>query len=308
MTASVRGRVVLVTGPARGIGAELARRLAARGARLALVGREPERLAALAAELGEGHVWFECDVTDQPSLDAAVAGAVRALGGLDVVVANAGVASNGTVAVTPVDALVRTIEVNLLGVVRTVSATLPHVVDRRGYFLLVSSAAALAPLPGLSAYAASKSGVEQFGNVLRMEMARLGVAVGVAHPSWVDTDMVRDQQRDLETFEEMRATLPGPFGSLTSVEECADAFVRAIERRARKVFVPASLAPFAAVRQLFASPLAERVVGRLSRRLLPKLEREVRALGRSFGATSAELGPGGAARSSGGPIARGTHD
>ena len=288
--ASVRGRTVLITGAARGIGAELARQLAARGARLALVGREPARLAALAAELGAGHAWFECDVTDQASLDGAVAGAVRALGGLDVVVANAGVASNGTVAVTPVDALVRTIEVNLVGVVRTVSATLPHVTASRGYYLLVSSAAALAPLPGLSAYAASKSGVEQFGNVLRMETARLGVAVGVAHPAWVSTDLVRDQQRDLETFEEMRATLPGPFGSLTSVEHCAAAFARAIERRSRKLFVPASLAPFSAIRQLFASPLAERVVARLSRRLLPKLEREVSALGRSFGESSVGMG------------------
>src|SRR5829696_1877097 len=102
MRYAIDGKVVLVTGPARGIGAETARQLAARGARLSLVGLEPELLAALAAELGAGHVWFECDVTHQPSLDAAVAGAVRALGGLDVVVANAGVASNGTVAVTPV--------------------------------------------------------------------------------------------------------------------------------------------------------------------------------------------------------------
>src|SRR5919107_3570918 len=159
----IDGKVVLITGPARGIGAETARRLAARGARLSLVGLEPELLAALAAELGEGHVWFECDVTDQTALERAVAGTAEALGGIDVVIANAGVASNGTVAVTPVDALVRVIEVNLIGVVRTVSATLAHVTERRGYYLLVSSAAALAALPGLSAYAASKSGVEFFG-------------------------------------------------------------------------------------------------------------------------------------------------
>ncbi|HEX2091312.1 MAG TPA: SDR family NAD(P)-dependent oxidoreductase [Longimicrobiaceae bacterium] len=127
MASSLAGKVVLITGPARGIGAETARMLAAREARLSLVGREPERLAALAAELGGGHPWFECDVTDQAALDRAVAGTVEALGGIDVVVANAGIASNGTVAVGPVEALVRTIEVNLIGVVRTVSATLPHV-------------------------------------------------------------------------------------------------------------------------------------------------------------------------------------
>jgi NAD(P)-dependent dehydrogenase (short-subunit alcohol dehydrogenase family) len=99
MADSLAGRVVLVTGPARGIGAETARQLARRGARLSLVGMEPQRLRALAAELGEGHAWFDCDVTDQAAVDRAVAGTVERLGGIDVVVANAGIAANGTVAV-----------------------------------------------------------------------------------------------------------------------------------------------------------------------------------------------------------------
>src|SRR5215216_2598110 len=178
MRYEVKGKVVLITGPARGIGAETARQLAARGARLSLVGLEPGLLAALASELGEGHVWFECDVTDQASLERAVAGTIDAFGRIDVVVANAGIASNGTVAVTPVDALVRVLEVNLIGVVRTVSATLPHVTAARGYYLLMSSASALAPLPAMAPYSASKIGVEQFGSALRMEVAHKGVDVG----------------------------------------------------------------------------------------------------------------------------------
>jgi NAD(P)-dependent dehydrogenase (short-subunit alcohol dehydrogenase family) len=286
MTYSVSGKVVLITGPARGIGAETARQLAARGARLSLVGLEPGRLEALAAELGEGHVWFECDVTKQETLERAVAGTVEALGGVDVVVANAGIGSHGTVAVTPVEALVRTIEVNLIGVVRTVSATLPHVAARGGYYLLISSAAALAPLAGISTYAAAKSGVEQFGNVLRLELAHRGVGVGVAHPSWIDTDLVRDAQADLQSFNEVLKTLPGPFGRLTPVEECGAAFVRAIERRRRKIYVPRSLGPLASIRQLFASPLMEYVWMRRAGRLLPQSEREVLALGRHFGAHS----------------------
>ncbi|MDT5295266.1 MAG: hypothetical protein QOJ76_2146 [Acidobacteriota bacterium] len=289
MPYTVSGKVVLITGPARGIGAETARLLASRGARLSLVGLEPERLAALDAELGAGHVRFECDVTDQRALERAVAGTVDALGGIDVVVANAGIASNGTVAVSPVEALVRTIEVNLIGVVRTVSATLPHVTARRGYYLLVSSAAALAPMPGISTYAASKSAVEQFGNVLRLEVAHKGVAVGVAHPAWIDTDLVRDTRRDLESFNELLGRLPGPFGSLTSANVCAEAFVRAIEQRKRKLYVPRTLAPLAAVRQLFMSSLTDYLLGRHTRRLIPKVEREVLALGRSFGANSMGL-------------------
>ena len=119
MSWPVAGKVVLVTGAARGIGAETARAAAARGARLALVGLEPEALAAVAASLGPAHTWQECDVTDQAALDRAVACVAETLGGIDVVVANAGVANNGTVAANPVAALARTIEVNLIGVVRT---------------------------------------------------------------------------------------------------------------------------------------------------------------------------------------------
>ncbi|HEX8457007.1 MAG TPA: SDR family oxidoreductase [Pyrinomonadaceae bacterium] len=292
MKYDVSGQVVLITGPARGIGAATARLLALRGAHLSLVGLEPERLSALAAELeglsGGRHVWFECDVTDQLSLERAVAGTIEALGRIDVVIANAGVASNCMVASGAVEALVRTIEVNLTGVVRTVSATLPYVAAARGYYLLVSSAAALAPLPGISTYAAAKSGVEQFGNVLRLELAHKGVGVGVAHPSWIDTDMVRDVRQDLQSFNRMLAMLPWPFRSITPVETCAHAFVKTIERRRRKVYLPRALAPFAALRYLFANPLSEYVLGLSARRLVPQAERETLALKRSFGLHSVE--------------------
>jgi NAD(P)-dependent dehydrogenase (short-subunit alcohol dehydrogenase family) len=288
MTSDLSGRVVFITGPARGIGAALARTLAARGARLALAGLEPERLAALAAELGPSHAWFPCDVTDQAGLERAVAGAVQALGGLDVVVANAGIASNGTVAVTPVAALARVIEVNLVGVVRTVQATLPHLVARRGYALLISSAASLAPMPGLAAYAAAKAGVEQFANALRLEVAHKGVAVGSAHPCWIETDLVRDARQDLGSFDQMVARLPGPFSKVTPVERCAAALADGIARRRRKIYVPRSLALFAALRSLLTSPPAEWIMRRDAARLLPGLEAEMPGLGRSFGAHSVE--------------------
>ena len=209
----MKDKVVLITGPARGIGEHVARKLAARGARLALVGREPELLARLANELGPQHVWVEADVTDQPGLERAVAQSVSALGGIDVVVANAGIAAHGTVATTPARAMARVIEVNLIGAINTIYATLPHVTARRGYYLLVSSAAALASSPGLAAYAASKIGLEHFGNALRIEVAHKGVDVGVAHPCWIDTDLVRDASADMASFRRMVSKLPGPFGS-----------------------------------------------------------------------------------------------
>jgi NAD(P)-dependent dehydrogenase (short-subunit alcohol dehydrogenase family) len=286
--AGVAGRVVLVTGPARGIGEATARLLAARGARCSLVGLEPERLAALADELPGDHLWHTADVTDSGAMRAAVHATVAELGGIDVVVANAGIACNGTVAVTPIEALVRVIDVNLSGVVRTVHAALPHVTERRGYLLLVSSAAALAALPGISTYAAAKAGVELFGNALRLEVAHHGVDVGVAHPAWIDTDLVRDPLRELPGFRRTLRSLPGPFGSLTPVEACAVALVDAIERRRRQVFVPRSLGPLAAVRQLLTGRLFDRAARARAAESVPRLEREVAALGRSFGATSVE--------------------
>jgi NAD(P)-dependent dehydrogenase (short-subunit alcohol dehydrogenase family) len=286
----IQGQTALITGPARGLGAELARRLARRGIRLALVGLEPQRLAALANELGDDHVWFECDVTDQASLDAAVKVSVEALGGLDVVVANAGVASHGTVFSTSVEALVRVIDVNLIGVIRTVKATLPHVVARKGYYLLIYSAAALATSPGLSSYAASKIGVEHFGNGLRVELASRGTRVGTAHISWIDTDLVRDAQADMRSFAEMMSQLPGPFGRISTIEECTTALADAIERRKRRVFVPRSLGPIAAIRQFFMSRLTEWYFARTASGLLLQMEEEATALERSFGEHSAEQG------------------
>lgn len=296
MSASLAGRTVLVTGPARGIGAETARRLAARGARLALVGMEPARLEALAAELGAGHWWAACDVTDGVALSRAVAGAVAALGGLDVVVANAGIASHGTVRTGDVRALLRVLDVNLGGVVRTAHATLPHLIARRGYLLLVSSAAAFTALPGMSTYAASKAGVEQFGHVLRLEVAHLGVDVGVAHMTWIATDLVEDVRRDSATFDATLRRLPGVFGTMTTVEACAEAFVRGVERRARKVWVPGGLARMAALRTFLNSAWMERQAFRRAAGLVERAEAEFARLGRHFGASSVGHGDGDAPR------------
>jgi NAD(P)-dependent dehydrogenase (short-subunit alcohol dehydrogenase family) len=282
------GKAVLITGAARGIGEHTARAVAARGARVALVGLEPERLTDLARELGPGHVALAADVTDQAAVDRAVAGAVEALGGIDVVVANAGVANNNTVAASPVDVVVRTIEVNLIGVVRTVSATLPHVIARRGHVCIVASAASFTVLPGMAAYSASKAGVEAFGNALRLEVAHKGVSVGTVHPSWIDTDLVRDQKAESATFDQMLGELPWPMGRTTSVDECVTAIVRGIERRKFKVFVPREVALVSALRSVVLGPVGSFATRLRARTAVPKLEAEA-AAGRWFGASSAGL-------------------
>lgn len=283
------GKKVLITGAARGIGATTARDLAARGARLALVGLEPELLQALARELGTGHTWATADVTDGAELDAAVASSAAALGGLDVVVANAGIASFGTVRTIDPEAFARTVDVNLTGVFRTVRAALPHLIDSRGYVLVVSSLAALVPTMGFSAYGASKAGVEAFADALRIEIAPHGVSVGCAHMSWIDTDMVRDAEKDLTAFCTMRQRLPWPMNSTTSVQECSAAFVRAIERRSRRVNVPRAVGLNHWIRPIVHSRLVDLVMARDAADVLPRLETEIATLGRSVSEKVAAL-------------------
>ncbi|MEI4271057.1 short-chain dehydrogenase/reductase [Klenkia sp. LSe6-5] len=288
---SLAGQAVLITGAARGIGAELARKAAARGARVALVGLEPDLLASVAAELGPEHLWVEADVTDADAMAAAVARAADVFGGLDVVVANAGIAPMNTVATASARALARTIEVNLTGAMLTAHAALPEISKRRGHVLLISSAAAFSVLPGLSAYCAAKAGLERFGDVLRLEVAHRGVTVASAHPVWIDTDMVRDTKAALPTFKATLDRLPGPLGSYTSVSDCADALLRNLETRGRRVFVPRSVGLFAAWRQAVVGAVGEKLVLAQARTAVPQLEREIAALGgEEFGANSVERG------------------
>ncbi|GLY31169.1 SDR family oxidoreductase [Kineosporia sp. NBRC 101731] len=187
----IAGQVVVITGAARGIGAALAERLAERGAHVALLGLEPEQLAAVAVRCGDRAAWFECDVTDPDALATAVAGVQERFGGVDVLIANAGIAMGSPLSLSDPAAYDRVIEVNLLGSIRTVRAFLPHLVRSQGYYLQVASLAALAPTPMITAYGASKAGVEAFALGLRTELTGHGVRVGVAYLSFTDTDMGR---------------------------------------------------------------------------------------------------------------------
>jgi NAD(P)-dependent dehydrogenase (short-subunit alcohol dehydrogenase family) len=284
---SLAGKSVLITGAARGIGAELARKAAARGARVALVGLEPERLAALAGELGPEHLWVEADVTDAEALKTAVQRTVDTFGGLDIAVANAGIAPLTTVYTASAHSLARTIEVNLIGSMLTAHAALPEVAKRRGHILLISSAAAFTVMPGMSAYCAAKAGLERFGDALRLEVAHRGVTVASAHPTWIDTDLVRDTEAALPTFARSRKQLPGPLGAYTSVEDCAEALVENLETRRRRVFVPGSVAVVSALRQMVTGAVAEKVALLVSAKRVPQLERDIKALnGQEFGKNS----------------------
>jgi NAD(P)-dependent dehydrogenase (short-subunit alcohol dehydrogenase family) len=264
----LRGQVVVVTGAARGIGAELAAVLTARGARVALLGLEPAGLATVADRL-PGSAAFEVDVTDGAALERVAADVLAHFGRVDVVVANAGVGDGGPLLLMDAGAYDRVIEVNLLGSVRTVRAFLPALVHSRGYVLQIASLAAVLPVPVMSAYCASKSGVEAFAHALRGEVAHHGVRVGVAYLSWTDTDMVR--QADLRPgFGAMRARLPWVFGRTYPLAPAVERLADGVQGRRAHVYGQGWLRAVPPVRGLLPGLVAR------SARGVPALEAAVR--------------------------------
>lgn len=286
----VAGKVVLITGAARGIGAGVARRLAEQGAVLALVGLEGAELRAVAAECGPEATAWEADVTDWDALGRAVTGIVARYGRIDVVMANAGIAAAGFVRSIDPAAFERVVEVDLLGVWRTVRTCLPYLIESKGYCLVVSSMAAVVHIPGNAPYNAAKAGVEAFANTLRAEVRHLGVAVGVAHPTWIATDMVNSADEH-PVFGPLRATMPSGVGRTYPLSVAVAAFDAGIARRARAIHVPAQL-----VVAKFFRALLPRLVELGARRIVPDADRAAAEdVARRGAEASAPVGPGGAA-------------
>jgi NAD(P)-dependent dehydrogenase (short-subunit alcohol dehydrogenase family) len=235
----VRDKVVFITGAARGIGAETARQVVAKGAKVALVGLEPELLEQRANELGAANAaWFEADVTDVDALRRAADGTLERFGGIDVVLANAGIAAATPLVDGDVDMFDTIVAVNLGGVYRTLHVTLPHVTARAGYVLPVASLAAAVHAPMMGAYSATKAGVEALADSLRPEVAHTGTKVGCAYFGFIDTDMVRrgfESESGKQAAERM-----GPIGPnrAVPVSKAGAAIVRAIEKRARFAYAP----------------------------------------------------------------------
>ncbi|MEN0013561.1 MAG: SDR family NAD(P)-dependent oxidoreductase [Solirubrobacteraceae bacterium] len=251
---SLAGRRVLITGAARGIGAALAERLTEQGARVALVGLEPERLAEVAARCG-GAPWREADVADADQIQAAVDALVAELGGLDVLVANAGIAKQFPLLGGDPAVLEQTLRVNVMGTYLTLRAAGPHISHANGYALAVASLAAALQAPLLGAYSASKAATEALGNTLRVELRSTGAKVGVAYFAELDTDMTS------RGFGTKAAEAFGANGSLTRVTPLSvgiDALEQGIARRSRRVFAPRWVGPILPVRMAI-QPLLDRV-------------------------------------------------
>ncbi len=282
----IQGQRILITGAARGIGAALAQRLASQGAKLALVGLEPALMAEVAARCGPDTFVAECDVSRFEEVQRAVDEAAVALGGLDAVVANAGIAAGGPLRHQDLRSWERVIEVNLLGAMYTDRAALPHLEQSRGYLLNIASTAAVLRAPGMTAYCAAKAGVEALSDCLRIEGRALGVKVGVAYFLFLDTDMVRDGEREMPLLERVEADMPSFISRTYPLAPAIDEVVAAIAGRRRRVSYPRWFLKVLPLRQLLVSRLAEREAGKRVPEAIREHERMVAEKGASAASSS----------------------
>ena len=280
---SVNGKVVLITGGASGIGAEVARRLHDKGAKLVLTDVDEALLKEIAHRLGEDRVLTAvADVRDLAAMQAAADQGIDRFGGIDIVMANAGIATYGSVLKVDPEAFKTLLDVNVVGVFNTVRAALP--VGDRAARLRLDRLVRWRPTPrrpGSRRTTLAKAGVEHFANALRLEVAHLGRGRRVGahvldrHPAGPGS-----QGGIWRAFAEMIASLPGPLGKTTSVEKCGEAFVKGIEGRKRQINCPGWVRVFRWLRPLLATRLGERQLA----------ERTFRSCGHRWTPRSAALG------------------
>lgn len=252
------GKVALVTGGARGIGFATARALIARGAYVVIVDQRAEDATAAAAQLHDTNAMgIAGDVTDRGAMQRAVAVAVERFGGVDVVVANAGIAARvATFRASSTETFERVLDVNLMGVYRTVDAALPEIVRRQGHVVLISSIYAFLNGLGEVPYAMSKAAVEQFGRALRVELAQHGASATVVYFGFIDTEMVHHGLDRDPLVTELMSSLPKPLRKRLAPSVAGEAIVRGIERRSPRVFQPRRWAAMSALRGILG-PLSD---------------------------------------------------
>ncbi|MFH9241684.1 SDR family oxidoreductase [Streptomyces anulatus] len=251
-----------MTGAARGLGKAIAKELAARGVKVAALGLEEDTLSELASELPTAPRWWGVDITDDVAMARVAEEVSRGMGLVSIVIANAGVAESGPFLGSDEGSWRRVIEINLIGSTVTARSFMPQLTRARGHYLQIASLASVGAVPMLSAYCASKAGVEAFAHSLRGEMAPHGVGVNIACLNWIDSDMTRDADR-YAVMRKVRSSMPRPARTTRSPDHMAHRVGASVERRAPSVYVPGWLWGSQIVRAGF--PVA---ITRLSRRKL----------------------------------------
>ena len=253
----VSGKVAIVTGGARGIGFGTAQALAKRGATLVIVDLDQGAADNAAARLPGATLGFAADVTDRGAMQRVVASVTEQRGGVDLVVANAGVASRGaTVRAMNGEAFDRVLTVDLMGVYNTVIAALPQIAARQGHIVVTSSVYAFLNGLGVAPYAMAKAGVEQLGRALRIELVPHGAGASVAYFGFIDTDMVRIGIDEDPLADKLEKALPAVLRKRLTPAQAGETVARGIEKRAPRIITPKRWAVFSALRGIL-NPLLD---------------------------------------------------
>jgi NAD(P)-dependent dehydrogenase (short-subunit alcohol dehydrogenase family) len=234
------GKVALITGAGQGIGLETARELYARGAAVALLDVDHERVTKIADKLHpERALAVGADVRDRQAMADAVRDVVAHFGTLDIVVANAGVTPQpATLRVMDPDDYDRVVAVNQTGVFNTVHPAIEPIIESRGHVVVVASAAAFLPGPTGSPYMLTKAAVEQLGRALRIELAPHGASAGVAYFGLVETEMTRHALDQDPLGSTLQSQLPPPLRTRITAEHAGAVIADGIERRAARMIAP----------------------------------------------------------------------
>ncbi len=245
----VRGKVAVVTGGARGIGFGIAQALAKRGAVLVIVDLDLDAASSAAGRLSGNALGLAADVSDRGAMQRVVATVIEQRGGIDVVVANAGVAPR-TATVRAMHGAVfdRVLAVNLGGVYNTVITALPQIASRRGHVVVISSVYAFTNGVGAAPYAVTKAGIEQLGRALRVELVPHAASVSVAYFGFIDTEMVHRMIDADPVADKMVKSLPKALQKRLSPAQAGEAVARGIEKRAARIIAPKRWAAFSVLR------------------------------------------------------------
>lgn len=273
------GKVAFITGAANGIGAACARRFHEAGMNVVLVDLSTDGLLAVAATMDSDRVLVAAgSVTDRQRLDEIVAETRNRFGRIDIVFANAGIACEPPRTLRTIDEATfeRIVEVDLLGVWRTIRACLPSIVESGGHILATASIYAFVNGVANIPYAASKAGVEMMMRGLRIELAGMGATAGVLIPGWIRTQISESAMGKHPIAGAMvRLAYPRFLRSPIDPEAVADAVLRGVLKRSRSVVVPSRWAPISVMRgvvSLFSDRMLDGNTG--LHRLLRDLETE----------------------------------
>ena len=258
----MKDKVVVITGASKGIGAELARQLAKRGAKLVLAARNAQELEAVAKECekaGALAITVKADVALERDCAAIMSGAALAFGGIDVLVNNAGATMWARFEdINDMSILERIMQVNYMGAVYCTRHALPYLRQSNGVLCGISSLAGRTGVPTRTGYSASKHAMTGFFDSLRIELADSGVAVTMVYPGFVSTGI-----RENATGPDGKPIRVSPVkeGEVMGVEECARLIVAAIEGRKREVIMTAR-GKMALWLKLLAPALVDRIASR----------------------------------------------